>query len=124
MQQQSQPSAESAYQLHHLLLEKVVQACGACPVCFHLFVAKVHQVLLQVGCAHKHMSSISHRHLQQHYCHEKVWVYLYNNQVFWCKPILADDRAGVMIEQETVQQTRLAASSSVLSINFFFLKTC
>ena len=86
--------------LQHLLLENMVQASGAFPVCFHLFIAKVHQVLLQVGCVHKHMSSISHRHLQQHYCHEKVWVYLYNNQVFWCKPILADDRADVMIGQQ------------------------
>ena len=63
MQQQSQPSAEAPYLLQHLLLEKMVKASGACPVCFHLFIAKVHQVLLQVGCVHKHASSISHRHL-------------------------------------------------------------
>ena len=101
MQQQSQPSAEAPYLLQHLLLEKMVKACGACPVCFHLFIAKVRQVLLQIVFVHKHTSSISHRHLQPHYCHAEEWVWLQNICCSsLCKPILADDRADVMIGQQ------------------------
>ena len=47
-----------------LVLEKMMQASCTCPVGFHLFVSKVDQVLLQVGCVHKQAPLIGHRNLQ------------------------------------------------------------
>ena len=48
----------------HLFLEELLQACCAIPVGFHLLIAKVHQILLQVGCIHKHAPFMRHRYLQ------------------------------------------------------------
>lgn len=50
----------------HLPFKQLVKAFSTSPISFHLLIAKVYQVLLQVGFTHKHLASISHWHLRLH----------------------------------------------------------
>lgn len=64
-----QPAVHDCNTLVHLLkqelvLEQLMQAGGSSPVRLHLFISKVHQILLQVGFVHQQAPLMSNRNLQ------------------------------------------------------------